>query len=55
MIQIPTSGPPQNQLRIDVVQVPVEGEATFPLWVAYASSVDNVAGDGWTTVGASLD
>lgn len=55
VIQIPTSGVAQNQLRIDVVQAPVEGETTSSFWVAYASSVDNITGDGWTTVGANLD
>lgn len=55
VIQIPTSGVAQNQVRIDVVQAPVEGETTSSFWVAYASSVDNITGDGWTTVGANLD
>jgi hypothetical protein len=36
-------------LQINVVNVGAPPRSTF--WVAYASSVDNVTGDAWTTLG----
>jgi len=53
MVQIPTSGAPQNQLVIHIQQQVGEGEPRQTLWTAYASSVDNVSGDGWTSVSAN--
>lgn len=54
MTQFPTEGAPQNRLRVDIEQQADAGGTRSPFWIAYASSVDNVTGDGWTTVGAEL-
>lgn len=51
LVQFPVVGVQQEQLRIDVEEDVVEGGPRLTFWTAYASSVDNVTGDGWTTVG----
>lgn len=53
LVQFPVNGAPQNQMRIEIREVVAEGAGHLTLWTAYASSVDNVTGDGWTTVGVS--
>jgi len=55
LVQFPIEGAPQEQLRIDVHEEIVEGGPRLTLWTAYASSVDNITGDGWTTVGANRE
>jgi len=51
MVQFPVTGAQQNQLHVDIEEEIVPGGPRLTLWTAYASSVDNVTGDGWTTVG----
>ncbi|MHB9020173.1 MAG: hypothetical protein ACYC3G_04905 [Minisyncoccota bacterium] len=51
MVQFPVTGAQQNQLRVDIEEDIVPGGPRLSLWTAYASSVDNVTGDGWTTLG----
>jgi hypothetical protein len=55
LLQIPLPGVQQEQLRIDIQEDVVPGQGHLTLWTAYASSVDNVSGDGWTTVGFNLE
>lgn len=38
-------------LQIHVAIVPAPGIGTLTLWTAYASSVDNITGDAWTSPG----
>jgi hypothetical protein len=54
MIQFPTSGAEQNQLRVDIEQERLPGQGRLTLWTAYASSVDNITGDGWSSVGVDV-
>lgn len=51
MVQFPVTGAQQKQLRVDVEEDVAPGGPRLSLWTAYASTVDNVTGDGWTTVG----
>lgn len=51
MVQFPVVGAQQNQLRIEIQEDVAPGAGNLTLWTAYASSVDNATGDGWTTVG----
>jgi hypothetical protein len=54
MVQFPVVGAQQNQLRIDIEEDVAPGAGNLTFWTAYASSVDNVTGDGWTTLGVDL-
>lgn len=50
--QIPLVGPEDPALRIDVE---VDGDGgRGSLWLAYGSTVDNVTGDSWTTLGYEI-
>ena len=51
MVQFPVTGAQQNQLRVEIQEDVAPGGPRLTLWTAYASSVDNVTGDGWTTAG----
>lgn len=55
MVQFPVTGAQQNQLRVDIEEDIVPGGPRLTLWTAYASSVDNVTGDGWATVGVDRE
>jgi hypothetical protein len=50
MVQIPIGGVSQRQLRIDIEEEVAPGQGRLSLWTAYASSVDNITGDAWSSV-----
>jgi hypothetical protein len=46
-------GPAGGKLRVHVEIVPVPGEGRLTLWTAYASNVDNITGDSWSSIGVN--
>ena len=54
LVQFPINGAQQTQLRLDIQEDVVPGQGHLTLWAAYASSVDNISGDGWSTVGVDI-
>ncbi len=54
LVQFPINGAQQTQLRIDIQEDVVPGQGRLTLWAAYASSIDNISGDGWSTVGVDI-
>ena len=44
-------GPAGGKLRVHVEIVPEPGQGQLSLWTAYASTVDNITGDSWSSIG----
>jgi hypothetical protein len=38
-------------VRVEIVPAP--GEGRLSLWTAYASTVDNITGDSWSSIGVN--
>lgn len=52
--QIALVGPADPALRIDVQVEEMNGGGHGSLWLAYASTVDNITGDSWTSMGYEI-
>jgi hypothetical protein len=53
--QVPVEWPiPDPELRVDVEVLPQQGGGRGSFWLAYVSSVDNVTGDSWSTLGVEV-
>lgn len=55
MEQVPIDWPEYPQLRVDVQVLPQPGGGLGTLWTAYLSSIDNLTGDSWSTLGVELE
>lgn len=55
MQQVPIDWPADPKLVVDVQVLPQpNGGGTGTLWTAYLSTVDNITGDSWSTLGVEL-
>ncbi|HEX9982333.1 MAG TPA: hypothetical protein VGF69_03635, partial [Thermoanaerobaculia bacterium] len=52
--QIGVQWPDDPELRVDVEVLPQPGGGRGTFWLAYMSSVDNVTGDSWSTLGVEV-
>lgn len=55
MQQIPIDWPEDPALRVDVEVLRQPNGGLGTLWTAYLSTVDNITGDSWSTLGVELE
>lgn len=53
--QLPIDWPEDPKLVVDVEVLPQTGGGVGTLWTAYLSTVDNLTGDSWSTLGVEIE
>lgn len=55
LVQIPIDWPEDPKLNVEVTALRQPGGGLGTLWTAYVSTIDNITGDSWSTLGVELE